>query len=309
MSIERDYIDEFRAHLKAASKSPSTIESYSRDAKDFFFFLQESNLVLDEVDADSFNEYIKNLQSRDSDNSIRRKIIGIRQYFRFLAEFNRTYESPLDYVSIPERDESLPEGLEDEDIDEIECVLGSKSRSIKPSRDLAIFYLLSLEGVKANEVISLKWSHLFITPTRSTLQVPGSKGRTIELSLKSRKAISAYQSIFNENLKSFVFERDSLFVSFKGRDFCTVLPQMTRHGLKFLLYEIGNSVGIKHLNTELLRHYAVKYQLSLGKTPGEIMAHFGLKRMGNIAKHVHALKRQSESDCKSGRPEMDDTSS
>ena len=52
-----------------------------------------------------------------------------------------------------------------------------------------------------------------------------------------------------------------------------------------MLYELGSQAQIKKLNSELLRHYAIHYHILLGRTPEEIMKHFGLKRLGNIAKH------------------------
>ena len=76
-----------------------------------------------------------------------------------------------------------------------------------------------------------------------------------------------------------------MFCAFKGRDSALQLPSMTRHGLKFALYEIGDKVGIDKLNSETLRHHAVCYLLEKGKTTAEIMEHLGLKRPGNIAKH------------------------
>ena len=71
---------------------------------------------------------------------------------------------------------------------------------------------------------------------------------------------------------------------------------MTRHGLKFILYEWGEKAGTKHLNTELLRHFAVTHLLREGRSPEEIMQHLGLRRMGNIAKHIAALSKSFAHD-------------
>ena len=60
---------------------------------------------------------------------------------------------------------------------------------------------------------------------------------------------------------------------------------MTRHGLKFVMYELGDKIGVSALNSELLRHHAIRHQLALGKTPEELMGHLGLRRLGNIARH------------------------
>jgi hypothetical protein len=61
---------------------------------------------------------------------------------------------------------------------------------------------------------------------------------------------------------------------------------MTRHGLKFILYELGDKAGLAKLNTEQLRHFAVSYLIAEGRTAEEIMLHLGLRRLGNVAKHL-----------------------
>jgi hypothetical protein len=68
---------------------------------------------------------------------------------------------------------------------------------------------------------------------------------------------------------------------------------MTRHGLKFIVYELGDKVGAKSLNTEQLRHFAVTHLISQGMAPDEIMAHLGLRRLGNIAKHLASVDSSS----------------
>ena len=79
-----------------------------------------------------------------------------------------------------------------------------------------------------------------------------------------------------------------MFIAFKGRDASFPLPNMTRHGLKFIIYELGEKIGMASLNTEQLRHFAVSHLISLGYAPDQIMAHLGLRRLGNIAKHLAA---------------------
>ena len=49
---------------------------------------------------------------------------------------------------------------------------------------------------------------------------------------------------------------------------------------------------IKKLNTELLRHYAINFHLELGKSPEDVMEHFGLKQLGNIGKHARKMPKE-----------------
>ncbi len=291
MDDKSKLIREFASSLKGKGRRPATIESYQRDAIDFLEFLENIAIPVELVDTDTLCEFIKNLEQKERHNSIRRKIIGVRQFFRFLADTSQEYDSPLDNYPIPKRDETLPEDMSDNDIEEIITILLSQKGTLKARRDLAIFYLLAFEGLKATELINLKWESFIFSRSQSSLQVLGIRGRTIALGNETAQAIKDYQKHL-ARLSTDV--SDYIFISFKGRDTLTIAPKISRHGLKFLIYELGDVSGIPHMNTELLRHYAIRYQLTLGKSPAEVMAHFGLKRLGNIAKHVHRRGASSE---------------
>jgi hypothetical protein len=61
-----------------------------------------------------------------------------------------------------------------------------------------------------------------------------------------------------------------------------------------MLYELGHQCGISRLNSELLRHFAMDYQLKvLGKSTEDVMAHFGLKQSGNIGRHSLLSREES----------------
>jgi len=124
------------------------------------------------------------------------------------------------------------------------------------------------------------------------LRIPGLRSRTIRLTSQTTKFLTVYRQKAMQINDPWAGRNmsEKIFVAFKGRDAASVLPNMTRHGLKFLLYELGARVQIKHLNAELLRHFAVEYLLSTGYSLDQVMQHLGLRRAGNIAKHMATLK-------------------
>ena len=281
--------EKFAGYLKSLGKQPATISSYKRDIKKLEIFLRESRIDKDTLDQDGIRAFIEWLETHDKHNSVRRNIIGVRQYYRFLADSDGSWESPFDSIIIPVRDESLPDGLEEEDLECIEAAALSQKGKFKRSRDLSIVRLLALEGVKASELLAIEAKHLLLQNTSGSLKIEGLKARMISLQVQTVQALISYMKHYKDVAAKNQFKY--LFLSFKGRDLSLLSEPMTRHGLKFLLYELGAESGIKHLNSELLRHFAINFQIGLGKTSAEIMAHFGLKRLGNIGKH---LRKQTE---------------
>ncbi len=295
-SHDPDLVERFSESLKAKNRQPATVESYCRDAQDFLRFLEKSHLTIDKVEPETllwFRDHLRDAGG-ERENSVRRKVIGVRQFFRFLADDRKILSSPFDMMPIPERDDSLDEGLGESRFQSLVALVSEPG--IKNRRDRAILYLLAYEGLKASEIIDLQWRELIQSKRIHTLSVPGLKGRTIQLQEETSQALTDYQESFQAWLRHQSPEARErypwMFVAFKGKELPLVLPRMTRHGLKFMLHELGNKLGFKHLHTETLRHHAMCYQLAIGRGPEDVMQHLGLRRLGNIGKHLAQYRNQ-----------------
>lgn len=293
----RQILNDFANDLRAKGRSPATIESYCRDALGFMDYLSETGTPLQEVEPNTLQSYQHNLAQSDKENSIRRKVIGARQFFRFLSEQQMLADSPLDMAPIPERDDRLNRDIPMQMIERLLTTLSSQQSSLLDYRNYAIMCLLALEGVKASELISLEWSNwLRFNEYSGNLAIPGSRSRSIDLQQVTHQALNLYKhrldELQQEQISAFASQRSQMFFGFKGRAGVRALDTLTRHGLKFLLYELGEKAKIPALNTELLRHHAVRFQLSVRQSPEEVMQHLGLRRLGNIAKHLQHFKQE-----------------
>lgn len=300
MELSQDSVKNFGEALRLKGRQPATVESYSRDASGFVEFLNKSGTAFGNVEAQTLVDYQDHLKlaGHGKENSVRRSVIGIRQFFRYLVEQANLGSSPLDDVPIPVRYEGLPAALSTEDLDALfEHALQSAPK-IKSARDGALLALLGLEGLKAGEIVNLRWSDFIGDSNRGSLKVSGPKSRVIRLSSETTIMLELYKNAYKTLI---TFEADGqykqrMFIAFRGRDAAIPIPKITRHGIKFMLYELGEKSGLHHLNAEALRHHATAYLLDQGLCPDDIMAHFGLKRVGNIAKHAaraHSAKREA----------------
>ncbi|MBC7533614.1 MAG: site-specific integrase [Oligoflexus sp.] len=290
-----EILKRFADNLRSKDRQAATVESYCRDATEFLRYLDSFKMQLKSVEPETLIAFRDHLafSEKDRDNSVRRKIIGIRQFFRFLAFEKLIGDTPFDAMPLPERDDELKMPIVSGQIES--ALLSMQATHLKSARDIAILRLLAFEGIKAHELIEFQINDYIASSGKGSLFVPGVKSRTIMLAPETTEALMVYRDYF----KAWVETRKStqqaqfhwLFVSFKGKDGSLVLPQMTRHGLKFLLYELGERFKILNMNTENLRHYAIEHLLVQGWDAEQIMAHLGLRRLGNIAKHM-ARRRQ-----------------
>lgn len=297
--------------LKQQGKEKATIESYVRDARTFLDYTGRHKMTFNQVIPETlvhFQHHLHDAKSEKS-NSIRRSVVGIRQFYRFLVDQKILQTSPFDEIPIPLRDDRLRQGISAVQFETLADILASEPPTLKALRDLALFYLLGLEGLKATELIALRWSHLMVSretqelenslqwggtlhiSAHSTTALSKKRSRVISLDPRTVEALFEYKCAFFKELEKSgedTLQRPhqiQMFCAFKGREASHRLPSLTRHGLKFALYEIGDLTDLSKLNSEALRHHAVSYLLSRGKKTEEIMLHLGLKRPGNIAKH------------------------
>lgn len=290
MKIDLSLVEEFVQDLKSQGRSQATIESYRRDSKQFVEFITNSELeehIFDPSTLVQFQQYLVEVK-KVSVNTQRRLTISIRQFFRFLAQKTKMDGSPYDFVAIPVRQETVPGQELIEKIKQAVDHSLTHPEGILSYRNAAILALLGFEGLKTSELISLSWGDFHQDGQMATLFVQGTRKRTIELSSETANAMSQYgekveeYNLWQEGPRS----KQKIFLGFKGKDGSVALSSMTRHGLKFALYEVGEAHKIDHLNAELLRHVAINNLLAEGRSPQEVMNHLGLKRMGIIRKYT-----------------------
>jgi integrase/recombinase XerD len=292
MEITSDLVASFAAHLRDLGKKTATVDSYCRDVRNFSLYTKSCAASLLTIDQDFVYGYQRHLDEvlGDKINSIRRGIISLKQFYRFLMNKHLVTFSPFEDYPIPHRLEKLPRILETHHVETLLRKAATTHDPLKASRDTAILALLCYEGVKVTEITALKWSDLLITSQKATLKINGERTRTIYLSPQTTDLLLHYQETLSANphpnLKKTPLLR--MFIAFRGKTKLIPTPHITRHGLKFLIYELGELSQLGKLNTEMLRHYATRHLLKAGKSPAEIMDHFGLRRIGNIAKHLRS---------------------
>ena len=181
-----------------------------------------------------------------------------------------------------------------EHIQTLITIAGEHSSAFKSSRDPAIIALLALEGVKVTEIVALKSSDLMLGKEQNSLVISGLRKRVINLDPQTATLLLTYRNFLRES--NLAQGPSYLFLALKGKEQKNTLAKITRHGLKFLLYELGAELGCDKLNTELLRHHAINYLLQKKQTLQAVQEHLGLKQGGNIIKHInrnHLENRES----------------
>lgn len=306
LKITSGSILEFKRSLKRAGKLTATVECYGCDVSHFLRWLLQNHKRSWIYGVEDITYYLYALAAEQhcSVNSSRRKLISLKVFLRYLASLqDPPQNSPAEDVPLPQRDESLPDLLGTEDIELLLKLSAQTPRWYKAIRDPALIALLGFEGLKSHEIIHLKQADLLQHSSSSnqsslTLTISAPRSRSLVLS----EPTCTYLRQYLKELR--IHEEHTakplppphlrpMFTGLQGRSGVFNHTPMSRHGIKFMLYELGKKAELQRLNTEQLRHHAVDYHLQAGKSPDELKAHLGLRTEGNILKHIHHRQRQS----------------
>ena len=282
----QDLLSKYKLILENRNLSSATIDAYSTDAKQYLDYFKNSKKSLSDINCFSdLDSYKASLAGEVGDNSLRRKVISLKSFVEFVLKSQHEIEYKQPSL-IPSRIESSKYDFQEDFLDKCLLALNNLQCSLKKNRDIAIIYLLALEGLKVSELIDLESKDLSFTNKNSIyLSIRGKRSRSFFLMESSGKAISNYLKEM-ENNKNITFEMQKLFIGMKGTKLGKILPSMTRHGVKFFINELSKDIHI-NLSAEKLRQHAIWFQVKLGKDTHELMRHFGLKQPGLILKYLN----------------------
>jgi len=235
--------------------SANTLESYSRDVRDFADFLQNSSLELvSEATYLNIAEYLAHLhKSGLSSSTIDRKTDSIRSFFRFLTSERQIPKDPTKLIESSRSWSKLPSVLS---IEEINSLLEQPDIS-KPLglRDRVILEIMYATGLRVSEIVELKLTDLNSELGYLRCSGKGNKERIVPVGSKALKVIKNYLDSGRALLKP---KNDYLLINYKGE-------KLTRDGIRRIIQQLAKSANIsKKVTPHTLRHCFATHLLERG---------------------------------------------
>lgn len=238
-------LDDFIAELKSDKKlSLNTLESYSRDVRQFLSYLADTNIDFRNVKKTNVIAYMLYLQKEGkATSSISRSIASIRAFYRMLMKNHIVaYDPTLDLES-PKSEKKVPQILTVEEIEKLLSLPGENDS--KGLRDKAMLEVLYATGIRVTELINLDVDDVNLD--LGYIKCNGSKERIIPVGKVALKALGIYIKDFR---KSFLRNEKgkALFLNFHG-------DRMTRQGFWKIIKHYAALAGIeKDITPHTLRH-------------------------------------------------------
>ena len=245
-------IDEFIEYLRFEKKySENTIDSYNRDLKKFYNYI---NKDFTKVTKNDVSKFIQNISKQESPKSISRIISTLKSFYKFLQINKYTKTNPLTLISNPKQAKTLPKVLSEE---EVFTLLDINTVTDFDFRNKAMLELMYSSGLRVSELINLNVNDIDFKNCLVRIFGKGSKERIIPLNDYATEALKIYILDHRYNLFKHG-ENNYLFLNNHGE-------KMTRQGFFKILKKIAIEKNIKtNFSPHTLRHSFATHLLKHG---------------------------------------------
>lgn len=262
---------------KALSKN--SVEAYISDLDKLVCFLSEENKNLQEVSLNDLQQLIVQLYELGiHPRSIARSISGIKSFYKFLTLEEYIQNDPTELLESPKIGFKLPEVLT---VDEINNIISTIDLSLpEGQRNRAILETLYSCGLRVSELISLRFSDMYLEEGFVRVLGKGNKQRLVPISPVAIKEIKLY--LINRHLIKLKKEHeDILFLSKRG-------TALSRIMIFHIIKQQTEIAGIKKtVSPHTFRHSFATHLLEGGANLRAIQQMLGHKKITTTEIYTH----------------------
>lgn len=247
----------FERHLKAERKEPTTIAHYLGATRQFVAFCQAENLPgLVNVSREHVELWLGKLHETYKPHSVRNRFIGLRIFYKWLAEEGEITRNPMDRLKQPTVDETSKDVVTQEEIQRVLTLL-DKARNY---RDGALVAVLYDTGMRATELADCKLEQVSLDNGLIRLiKTKNHRERIVSIGPSTVRLVDRY--LRRRNGGAYLFE------SKQGK--------LTRSGVYALVRAAFAAAGVTAvIGAHDLRHTAASHMVD-SVTESEMMALFG----------------------------------
>jgi len=277
-------IQQFLDHLRVERElTPATVEAYGSDLARFAHFASGRTIrPVEAVRSIDILDFLVHLTERKlSARSQARRLVALRQFFRFLKAERVVPSDPTEDVDLPRFGRKLPDFLS---VDEIDRLLAAPDRRTpRGMRDAAMLETLYATGLRVSELVKLRLRDLNFDAGYLMTFGKGRKERLVPVGESALASVRAYV----EQARAAATKAraiDTLFLTHHGR-------AMTRQGFWKLLGRYATAAGIrKRISPHKLRHSFATHLVERGADLRAVQAMLGHADIGTTEIYTHVSR-------------------
>ncbi len=242
-------LNDFLTFLKGERNfSDKTVLSYGEDVAGFLLYLKEENTAKEMIDKSVIRNYLFQLRKEKLENTtIRRKIAALRLFYSYLQGRDIVMKNPFLTISLPRKSKKLPEFFTHEEINSF-LDENAKRTDYFAKRDQAIMELLFASGLRASEIISLKYSMIDFEMKTIRVIGKGRKERITHFNDVAKEALNDYTSTLRILLLGDKEDEGYVFLNKSGE-------KLTERGLEYIVADCAKKCSFPlHVHPHMFRH-------------------------------------------------------
>ena len=278
--------EELAAYVKYLSfeknYSINTVDNYSRDIRQFLGFTEGTV----DVEENKIREFLEFLNKKKYDKtSIIRKVIAVRNFYKYLVKIKKTSKNPFLYILTPKDDKRLPNVLTEQETEALLDAAGEKD--FLALRDKTILELLYSTGIRVHEITTLDTTDVDFVNEEIKVLGKGAKERIVPTGGQAVACLRKYMKELKKILPS-----GALFIN-KNRG------RLTTRAIEMMIKKYAVKAGIeKKVTPHTLRHSFATHLLDRGadlRSVQELLGHANLSTT-QIYTHLSINKLKREYD-------------
>jgi site-specific recombinase XerD len=225
--------------LRAARRSPRTVQSYTEAAEQLSDFLVRKGMPtgVTSIAREHVEAFIEDLDTRFKPTTVGVRFRSLQQLFRWMLEEGEIERDPMERMRSPKVPEDPPAVLSDAELRSL--LKACEGTGFAERRDTAIVRTFIDTGARLSEVANLRLENVDLDDQTLTVLGKGERVRVLPIGAKTVKAIDRYLRVRRS-------DDAALWIGGKG--------PMTPSGITQLLRRRARKAGIGHLNAHQFRH-------------------------------------------------------
>jgi site-specific recombinase XerD len=272
----RDYLDDWRVHLRAKNRSRGTIESYLTCGAALCDWLDSHARGVNHTDVTArvLESYLAEIQQRVAPATVAKHYRSLQQLFKWLVVDGELERTPFETMSPPEIPEQPVPVL---DLDELARLLKvCAGNTFENRRDTAIIRLFLDTGMRAGELAGLGIDDIDREQSIAFVMGKGGRGRACPYGAKTADALRRYLRERGRNAAA--RNSDRLWIGKKG--------PMTDSGVRQMLERRCKDSGLDPIHPHQFRHTFAHLWLANGGQENDLMRLAGWRSREMVGRYA-----------------------
>jgi site-specific recombinase XerD len=268
-------IPSFERSLRAANKSPKTIQVYSEAANQLLVFLRQSGMptAAARIHREHVESFIERLVATKAPATANNRYRALTALFHFLVDFGEITDSPMRNMHPPKVPEVPVPVLSDDQLRRL--LAAAEGRDWEARRDTAVLRLFLDSGMRLSELANLKIGDIDLDARVAVVVGKGRRPRACPFGAKTATALDRYLHVRARD--PYAETSDAIWLGVRG--------PMGVAGIRSLIERRAKQAGIGHVHAHLFRHSFAHRWLADGGNESDLMRLVGWRTREMLSRY------------------------